>query len=85
MMPKKKGALAILAFGPSSKGASSSEAEEDEAGDTEEMMMPKSGHEAAFQSFANALSIPPEKRAKASAALKSFVQSCMREYGPEEE
>ncbi len=47
---------------------------DDEAGVDEEEE--PSAHGAAFDSLADALSIPPEKRARARAALKSFVKAC---------
>lgn len=48
---------------------------DDEAG-MEEEEDEGSAHGAAFDSLADALSIPPEKRARARAALKSFVKAC---------
>jgi hypothetical protein len=48
---------------------------DDEVGEETEEEEP-SAHGAAFDSLADALSIPPEKRARARAALKSFVKAC---------
>lgn len=78
---KGMGTLAVLAFGEPKKGAPPSDHEEPDEDD--EMHM--SGHEAAFNSYANAVGIPEDKRPAAMAALKQFVQSCMGEYGPEKE
>ena len=44
--------------------------------DDEEMAEEPSAHGAAFDSLADALSIPPEKRGRAKAALKAFVKAC---------
>ncbi len=54
----------------------------DEEADTEPA--PASGADvseygAAFDSFANAVGIPENKKAAAQAALKQFVSACMRE------
>lgn len=61
-----------------SAGADYSKTESDYDGDEEG----GSAHEAAFDSLANAIGIPPEKRASANSALKMYIKECLREYGP---
>ncbi len=76
---KKPSALVAIAFGKKKPTAEPGVAEgyDEEETDT-------TGHGAAFESFASAVGIPPEGKAKAQAALKQFVRSCMQEYGAEE-
>ena len=77
---KAKSSLVAIAFGaPDPKKKSSPDAPvagEDSGGDA---------HAAAFASFADAMGIPPEKRARAQAGLKQFVKSCMESGYADEE
>jgi len=49
---------------------------DDEVGGDEDEGEEPSAHGAAFDSLAETLGIPPEKRARARAALKAFVKGC---------
>jgi len=55
--------------------------DEEDAPESEPDMGDMSAHDAAFDSFADAVGIPEEKRASAGAALKQYVRACMQEYG----
>ena len=57
------------------------DAMDDDGGDAgdDEMEEEASAHGAAFESLAESIGIPHEKRARARAALKSFVRSCKGE------
>ena len=72
---KKKGALALIAFGAPKSSPSLDDDEEEEGGES---------HKAAFESFANAAGIDEAARPRAQAALKQFVYACIGGHGTDD-